>query len=70
MTTYRTFDGDMVDAICAKNYPDVALSQSIDVVLEANPELSSYGPVLPFGVIVELPSIEVVEVVQTIELWS
>jgi phage tail protein X len=52
---YRTSDGDMVDRICWKHYGRTA--GTVEAVLEANPGLAARGPVLPAGVIINLPDI-------------
>ncbi|MGI0120275.1 tail protein X [Zooshikella sp. RANM57] len=51
---YRTKDGDVVDAICCQLYgrSDVAPD-----VYDLNPGLSSYGPVLPAGIMLRLPDV-------------
>lgn len=51
---YRTKDGEVVDEICYRYYghSDVATQ-----VYELNPGLAGYGPVLPSGVLIELPDI-------------
>lgn len=54
--TYKTRDGDTVDAVAWRYYG----SQSPDVlrlVLEANPGLADRGAVLPSGLDISLPEI-------------
>ncbi len=67
---YRTKDGDVLDQICTHHYG--AGNFDLQDVLEANRELATFGPVLPSGVVLELPA-----VIQTpdrsdatIRLWS
>lgn len=68
MATYRTRDGDMLDAICKATYGTEA---QIGVVLDANPHLADLGPVYDAGVLIELPA-RVVEPVATgqVRLWG
>lgn len=56
---YRTKEGDVVDAICYREYSNAALFVQ---VYEANPGLVDYGPVLPGGLLIELPDISVPDV--------
>lgn len=55
MTQYRTKDGDTLDWVCWKYYG--TMSGAVEAVLEANPRLADYGPVLPAGVLVSLPEL-------------
>ncbi len=55
MTQYRTKEGDTVDLICHHIYG--ATSGVVEQVLEANPGLAAYGPILPAGVLVALPQV-------------
>ena len=66
---YRTKDGDLVDAICWRHYGEQ--SGAVEVVLEANPGLADIGPVLPSGIIVELPDLPpAVQELPTVRLWD
>jgi phage tail protein X len=66
---YRTKDGDVLDAICAKHYGDTP--HQMEDVIAANPGLASLGPVLPSGLIIELPEIEdTAQERPTIRLWD
>lgn len=50
---YRTVDGDVLDAICARYY---GVDQfDIELVMQANFGLAEYGAVLPAGLEIELP---------------
>ncbi|MGV6840163.1 MAG: tail protein X [Planktomarina sp.] len=66
MTTYRTKDGDMVDAICFDHYGDEAM---MSAVYQANPGLAKYGPVLPRGLHIELPTKPAAPAVTPKRLW-
>ncbi len=66
---YRTRDGDVLDAICARYYGNTP--HRVEDVIAANPGLSSLGPVLPSGLIIELPEIEdTAQERPTIRLWD
>lgn len=49
---YRTRDGDVLDAICYKEY---GTEKALSTVLEANPGLAEKGPKYSAGVIITLP---------------
>jgi len=70
MAIYKTFEGDMVDAICARFYTNVPLDQAITEVLAANEGLSALGAVLPEDLEIILPDIIAVDVEPTIQLWD
>lgn len=65
--TYRTIDGDMLDAICKV---ELGSEAHVPAVLAANPGLANLGPVYEAGVLITLP--EVYEPVATgqIRLWG
>ncbi|CAN7192778.1 tail protein X [Trinickia sp. LjRoot230] len=45
--------GDTVDSLCFRH---LGRTQSVvEATLEANPGLADYGPVLPIGLVVDLP---------------
>ena len=52
---YVTVDGDMVDLIAFEYYGRHA--QNTEEILNANPGLAAYGPVLPAGRAIKLPRI-------------
>jgi phage tail protein X len=68
-TTYTTKDGDVVDAVVWSYYGtrDGLITEQ---VLAANKGLSSYGPILPAGVVITLPDIGVQSTSQSVKLWS
>ena len=69
MTTYRTTDGDVIDAVCRRFYGREA--GAVEAVLEANPGLAELGPVLPAGTQVELPDLpRPLETIETVKLWD
>ena len=69
MNTYRTTDGDVIDAVCRRFYGREA--GAVEAVLEANPGLAELGPVLPAGTLVELPDLpRPLETIETVKLWD
>ena len=67
--TYRTRDGDMIDAVCRRYYGTEA--GTVEVVLEANPGLAARGPVLEGGILVELPELpRPLKTIDTLKLWD
>lgn len=52
--TYRTVDGDVLDAICYRHY---GRESAVVAVLEANPGLADLGPVLEAGTRITLPDL-------------
>lgn len=69
MPTYRTIDGDVIDAVCRRYYGREA--GAVEAVLEANPGLAELGPVLPAGTLVELPDLPTpLETIETVKLWD
>jgi phage tail protein X len=67
VSTYRTIDGDMVDAICKAHYGREDMTPTVYGV---NPGLAEMGPILPKGIIVTLPDVEETTVRQPIRLWG
>ena len=52
MRTYRTRDGDMLDAICRS---ELGSEDQVPAALGANPRLADLGPVYPAGLVILLP---------------
>lgn len=68
MLVYVTREGDTADWIAWRHYGRV---DSVDAILEANPGLADYGPVLPAGVEVVLPEVEQPSTtVRGVRLWD
>jgi phage tail protein X len=67
MTLYRTRDGDMVDAICQAHYGSEGM---VEQVYEANPDLAELGPVLPLGLVLNLPEEAVEPIAKPLRLWG
>ncbi|MFW5499578.1 MULTISPECIES: tail protein X [unclassified Maridesulfovibrio] len=66
--TYLTEDGDMLDALCYKQY---GREDAVAAVLEANPGLANKGAVLKAGVTIVFPDLdETTEETATVKLWD
>ncbi|ONF43266.1 phage tail protein [Marinobacter lutaoensis] len=69
MARYRTKDGDVLDAVCLAWYGRAR--GVVEAVLAANPGLAERGPVLPAGILIELPEFNRTPVNEaTIRLWG
>lgn len=66
--TYRTRDGDMLDAICWQQYG--RQSGAVEAVLEANRDLADLGPVYAAGVLIELPDLSAPTQGGPVRLWE
>ncbi|WP_269497197.1 tail protein X [Castellaniella sp. S9] len=51
--TYRTTDGEMLDAIAYRVY---GTSQAVHALIDANPHVTRHGPRLPSGLVLTLPA--------------
>lgn len=67
--TYTTTEGDMVDAIAYERLgtDDAA---TVRAIFEANPGLAALGPVLPAGVVVQLPRPVIKDRAELKRVWS
>lgn len=65
--TYRTIEGDMLDAICKARLGSEA---HVPAVLAANPGLADLGPVYPAGVLIMLPDLPAPVAPGLIRLWG
>ena len=65
---YRTRPGDMLDAICHKFY--TGRPGATEAVLEANPGLCRFGPLLPEGEVIELPELPQPQAPGQVSLWD
>lgn len=66
---YQTREGDRLDQICFKRYGSIA-GQVVESVYAANPGLADYGPVLPAGLVITLPVLQLAVQVRGIKLWD
>jgi len=67
MLRYRSVAGDTVDLIAWKHYGRESAAVHI---LEANPRLADHGPVLPAGVVIDLPDLPEPATDSTVRLWD
>jgi phage tail protein X len=68
--TYRTSDGDTVDAIAWRYYNSGAAAY-VGAILGANPGLAALGPVLPMGLEIVLPVVAAPAAKkQGVKLWD
>lgn len=69
MPTYRTKDGDMLDAICHRHYGQT--KDVVERVLEANPQLADVGSILPANLLITLPELlQPATLINTVRLWD
>jgi phage tail protein X len=69
VTSVRAQQNDTIDALCWRHYGRTA--GVTEAVLEANPGLADLGPILPQGVLVNLPEAQTTAAVrQTVNLWD
>lgn len=66
---YRSTAGDTVDFIAWKHY-GTQEGQVLEQLLAANPGLADYGPELPAGVIITLPTLTAVGQSKGVKLWD
>ncbi len=67
--TVRAFQNDTVDALCWRHYGRTA--GVTEAVLEANPGLADYGPILPQGLPVQMPEAQAAAPQrQMVNLWD
>ena len=65
----RTQQNDTVDALCWRHYGRTA--GVVEAVLDANPGLADRGPVLPSGLLVNLPELQAAAPErQMVNLWD
>jgi len=65
--TYRSRDGDVLDAIAWRIYGN---AHAVHALLDVNPQVAWHAPVLPAGVVLTLPPVPVLPPpVQTVRLW-
>lgn len=65
----RTIQNDTVDALCWRFYGRTA--GVTEAVLEANPGLADHGPILPQGLVVNMPEAQTsAPQRQMVQLWN
>jgi phage tail protein X len=67
MSSYRTKQGDVLDAICRELLGDESHAPA---VLAANPGLADLGPVYAAGILIALPVVSSPVASGTIKLWG
>lgn len=67
--TYITSAGDTADLIAWKHYSRQD-GRVVEQLLDANPGLADHGPLLPAGLVVQLPTIDPQPVAKGIRLWD
>jgi len=67
--TIRAYQNDTVDAMCWRYYGRTA--GVTEAVLEANPGLADHGPILPQGLVVNMPEAQAsAPQRQMVNLWD
>lgn len=69
MQTYITKDGDTADYIAWKYYGNQDAG-TVETLLDANNGLADRGPVLPAGLVINLPEIKTPATTQGVKLWD
>lgn len=69
MQTYITKDGDTADYIAWKYYGNQDAG-TVEALVDANKWLADRGPVLPAGLVINLPEIKTPATTQGIKLWD
>jgi phage tail protein X len=57
MASYTTQEGDILDDICERHYGFHA--GTVEAVFVANQNLSALPPILPAGIVIQLPEISI-----------
>lgn len=65
--TYRTVDGDMLDAI---SRAELGSEAHVPLILDANPRLADLGPVYPAGLLITLPTAPAPAAARQVRLWG
>ncbi len=64
---YRSKGGDVLDLVCHRYYGDTP--HRVEAVYDANPGLAAHGPVLPAGIVIDMPEAQPIEP-RAIRLWD
>lgn len=65
---YITRQFDEVDEICWRYYGRT--QQTVEIVLQANPNLADLMPILPAGITISLPEIPAPSTSETLRIWD
>ncbi|WP_333847132.1 tail protein X [Phaeobacter italicus] len=66
---YRSKQGETIDEIVWRHYGN-RIAGALEIVLEANRDLATLGPVLPINTEIELPAIEAPKEAEAVRLWD
>mgnify|MGYP002715407439 FL=1 len=66
---YITRDGDTADYIAWKHYGTTD-GRVVEQLLDANPGLADFGPILPPGVRITLPDLQLETSAEAVKLWD
>lgn len=69
MQTYITKDGDTADYIAWKYYGNQGAG-TVEALVDANKGMADLGPVLPAGLVINLPEITTQNTTQGVKLWD
>ena len=64
----RTIQGDTVDALCWRHLG--ATQGVVEETLERNPGIARQGPILPAGLLVQLPDKQQTPIRKIVNLWD
>jgi phage tail protein X len=68
MTHYITRQFDELDAICHRFYGRT--QGTVEAVMAVNRDLADLMPILPQGLVLELPDLPQPEATETLRIWS
>jgi phage tail protein X len=69
MAQYLTKEGDMLDEIAYRYYGSTT-NKVVENIIDANFNISNYGPILPSGILIELPEIKQTVEKRKVKLWD
>ncbi|MBT0886299.1 MULTISPECIES: tail protein X [Acinetobacter] len=69
MAQYSTKDGDTLDEIAYRYYGSTD-NQVVENIIDANFGITDYPPILPAGVLIELPEAKQSIEKQKVKLWD
>jgi phage tail protein X len=65
---YTTRQFDELDAVCHSYYGRT--QQTVEAVMVANPNLADLMPILPAGLLIELPDLPAPSTSETLRIWD
>lgn len=69
MAKYSTKDGDTLDEIAYKYYGNTN-NKVVENIIGANFGITNHGPILPAGILIELPELKRSVEKQRVKLWD